>query len=151
MDATKRGPGYPTKYRPEYCEQVIAWGKEGKSIEWMCAELGVVYNTLTASWPKLSPEFGDALDLSQLLALRWWEDVGQDNIKNKDVNANLYARSMAARFPGKWRETKVSELTGKDGAPLAVPDLSNLNEEQLRLLASIKLRDDDDGVEEVRH
>ena len=122
---TKRGRGQPTKYDPGHCEQVIAWGKEGKSLEWMCAELGVVYNTLTANWPKANPEFGDALELSQLLALKWWEDKGQDGLSSRDFNANVYARSMAARFPKKWRETKGHELTGKDGAPLALPDISN--------------------------
>lgn len=135
--------GQPTKYRPEYCEKVIAWGREGKSIEWMCAELGVVYNTLTASWPRLNPEFGEALELAKLHALQWWEDKGQDNLGNREFNAQVYSRSMAARFPQKWRETKGHEVTGKDGAPLAAPDLSNLTDEQKRLLASIPLVDDD--------
>lgn len=117
----------------------------------MCAELGVVYNTLTASWPKLDPAFAEALELSQLFALQWWEDKGQTGVTSREFNANLYSRSMAARFPKKWRETKVNELTGKDGAPLSsVPDLSSLNEEELRLLASIRLKGDD-GAEEVRH
>lgn len=148
----KRGRGMPTKYKPEYCEQVIAWGKEGKSVEWMCAELGVVFNTLTDSWPKLDPTFKEALERSKLLALQWWEDKGQSGLGSREFNSNLYSRSMAARFPDKWRETKVSELVGKDGAPLAVPDLSSLNEEQLRLLASIKLKGDEDEAQEaVRH
>lgn len=134
--------GQPTKYRPEYCERVIEWGKQGRSLEWMCAELGVVFNTLTASWPRLFPEFGEALEMSQLHALRWWEDKGQDNLSNRDFNAQSYSRAMAARFPKKWRETKGHELTGKDGAPLAVPDLSSLTDEQKRILASIPLVDD---------
>ena len=142
METAERGPGQPTKYRPEYCQQVIDWGKEGKSIEWMCAELGVVYNTLVGSWPKLDPDFAEALELSQLYALKWWEDKGQDGIASRDFNANLYSRSMAARFPNKWREATRLEATGKDGAPLnpTLPDLSHLNEQELALLASIRLK-----------
>jgi hypothetical protein len=135
--------GQPTKYRDEYREQVIAWGKEGKSLEWMCAELGVVYNTLTASWPRLFPEFKEALELAEMYALQWWEDKGQNGLGSRDFNANLYSRSMAARFPNKWRESTRSELTGKDGAPLSQTDLSHLTEEQLAVLASIRLKRDD--------
>lgn len=153
-EAAERGPGQPTKYRPEYCEQVIAWGKEGKSLEWMCAELGVVYNTLVGSWPKLDPAFAEALERSQLLALQWWEDKGQTGLGSRDFNANLYSRSMAARFPDKWRESTRSELTGANGSPLnaAEPDVSGLNTEELAFLASIRKKvRGDDADEPVRH
>lgn len=151
-ESPRKKRGQPTKYRPAYCQMVIDWGKEGKSIEWMCAELGVVYNTLASKWPELFPDFADALEMSQLHALKWWEDKGQAGISTRDFNAQVYSRSMAARFPKKWRETKVNELTGKDGAPIgALPDLSHLNEEQKRALASIPLVEDERPASEARH
>jgi hypothetical protein len=142
-EPTKRGRGQPTKYRQEYCDRVIEWGKEGKSIEWMCAELGVVYNTLVGSWTRLDPEFAEALELAKLYALKWWEDKGQSGLDTRDFNSNLYSRSMSARFPDKWRESTRNELTGKDGAPLSVPDLTGLSDDQLRLLATIRLKGDE--------
>ena len=33
----KRPVGRPTKYKPEYCEQIIQLGKEGKSIAQMAS------------------------------------------------------------------------------------------------------------------
>jgi transposase len=150
----KRGRGQPTKYRPEYCEQVIAWGKEGKSLAQMAAELGVAVNTLNVNWPKQNPEFADALDLWHAHALSWWESKVEANLTNRDFQSHLFLRSMAARFPNDWRESTRSELTGPNGQPLnppaKLPDLSHLDEAQLSVLASIKLRSDDDQ-EMVRH
>jgi hypothetical protein len=34
------------------------------------------------------------------------------------LNASLWSRSMAARFPKKYRESVKQEITGADGAPL---------------------------------
>ena len=41
--------------------------------------------------------------------------------KNKcenSINASIWSRSMAARFPRDWREVKGTELTGKDGGAI---------------------------------
>jgi hypothetical protein len=42
-------------------------------------------------------------------------------IENRDsdkINASIWSRSMAARFPKKYRESTKTEITGADGAPL---------------------------------
>lgn len=140
-DAPAAKLGRPTKYDPSYCEKVIEWGRLGKSIEWMCAELGVVYNTLKGAWPAANKEFAEALELAELLALQWWEDKGQVGITSREFNAQVYSRSMAARFPKKWRESKHIEATGADGAPLGGEmDLSHLSEEEKRVLAGIRVK-----------
>lgn len=153
-EGEKRGRGQPTKYRPEYCEQIIAWGKEGKSIAQMAAELGVSYNSVLVNWPKQFPEFRDAMELWEVHAEAYWESKGNDNLNNREFQAHLYLRSMAARFPKRWRESTKSELTGPNGEPLnpapLLPDVSHLSEDQLRLLASIPLKRDEDG-DTVRH
>ena len=38
--------GRPSTYNPEFCERVIEYGKQGKSITWMAAELGVHKDSL---------------------------------------------------------------------------------------------------------
>jgi transposase len=121
-DTTEKRPvGRPTLYDPKYCEEVIALGKIGKSTEAIGAILGVGTKTLY-NWRDQNPEFLHALELAKEFELQWWEDIGQTHmIENKEsdkLNASIWSRSMAARFPKKYRESVKQEVTGADGAPL---------------------------------
>jgi hypothetical protein len=115
--------GRPTEYKQEFCEQVIEYGKQGKSITWMAAELDVHKDSLY-EWAKVYPEFSDALTRARQHAQAWWEDAGQGGLMVAPgagtFNASVWSRSMAARFPEDWRESKGVELTGKDGGPVQV-------------------------------
>jgi len=117
----KRPVGRPSLYKPEYCEEVIALGKIGKSTEAIGAILGVGTKTLY-NWRDENPEFLHALELAKEFELQWWEDIAQTHmIENKEsdkINASIWSRSMAARFPKKYREQVKQEITGADGAPL---------------------------------
>jgi hypothetical protein len=117
----KRPVGRPSLYKPEYCEEVIALGKIGKSTEAIGAMLGVGTKTLY-NWRDENPEFLHALELAKEFELQWWEDIAQTHmIENKEsdkINASIWSRSMAARFPKKYREQVKQEITGADGAPL---------------------------------
>jgi transposase len=116
----KRPVGRPSLYKPEYCEEVIALGKIGKSTEAIGAILGVGTKTLY-NWRDENPEFLHALELAKEFELQWWEDIAQTHmIENKEsdkINASIWSRSMAARFPKKYREQVKQEITGADGAP----------------------------------
>jgi transposase len=117
----KRPVGRPSLYDPKYCEEVIALGKIGKSTEAIGAILGVGTKTLY-NWRDQNPEFLHALELAKEFELQWWEDIGQTHmVENKEsdkLNASIWSRSMAARFPKKYRESVKQEITGVDGAPL---------------------------------
>ena len=117
----KRPVGRPSLYKPEYCEEVIALGKIGKSVEAIGAILGVGTKTLY-NWRDENPEFLHALDMAKEFELQWWEDIAQTHmVENKEsdkLNATIWSRSMAARFPKKYRESVKQEITGADGAPL---------------------------------
>lgn len=117
----KRPVGRPTLYKPEYCEEVIALGKIGKSVEAIGAILGVGTKTLY-NWRDQHEDFLHALDMAKEFELQWWEDIAQTHmIENKEsdkINASIWSRSMAARFPKKYRESTKTEITGADGAPL---------------------------------
>ncbi|MEO1908787.1 MAG: hypothetical protein ABGX08_17370 [Citromicrobium sp.] len=136
----------PSDYDPAYCEKVIELGKEGCSVVEMAAEIGVSRNTLETNWPEKHPEFLEAFTRARLLSQAWWEQQGRKAINkgSSEFNASVWSRSMAARFPHDWREVKGTELTGKDGAPIETRtetklDVANLNDEQLRALASIRV------------
>jgi len=117
----KRPVGRPSLYDPVYIDQVIELGKIGKSTEAIAAILGVGTKTLY-NWRDEHPEFLHALELAKEYELQWWEDIAQAHmIENKEsdkINASIWSRSMAARFPKKYRESVKQEITGADGAPL---------------------------------
>ena len=113
--------GRPTKYDPSYCAKVIELGRQGKSIEQTAGILNVSKRTLY-NWRDAHEDFLHALDEAHDLALMWWEDQAQSYVvEHKDgekINASLWSRSMAARFPKKYRQEVKQEITGADGAPL---------------------------------
>jgi transposase len=113
--------GRPSKYLPEYCEKVIELGKLGKSTEAIGSMLDVGTATLYR-WRDEFPEFREALDVAKDHELRWWEEMAQGYmLEHKDgerLNSSIWSRSMAARFPKKYRESTKTEITGADGAPL---------------------------------
>lgn len=107
----------PSSYDPAYCDAVIAWGEQGKSVTWMAAELDVSKQTLH-NWAAEFPEFLDALTRAKAKAQKWWEDAGQAGLAMPGFNGSVYAKSMAARFPEDWRDNKAVELTGANGGPV---------------------------------
>jgi transposase len=117
----RRPVGRPSLYDPKYCEEVIALGKIGKSVEAIGAILGVGTKTLY-NWRDQHEDFLHALDMAKEFELQWWEDIAQTHmIENKEsdkINASIWSRSMAARFPKKYREQVKQEITGADGSPL---------------------------------
>lgn len=111
--------GRPTKYRPEYCEKVIEWGKLGKSRAWMCAQLEITYPTML-DWEQAHPNFSYALARAQMHSQAHWEDQGHDNIKDRDFNSSVWSRSMAARFPEFWRESTKNETEIKGNMAFSI-------------------------------
>lgn len=110
--------GRPSKYDPSYCERVIELGKQGASVVEMAVEIGVNRSTLETEWPSVHPEFSEALTHARECSQMWWEKTGRVGMIDNTINASIWSRSMAARFPKDWREVKGTELTGKDGAPV---------------------------------
>ena len=117
----KRPVGRPTLYDPAYCETVRELGRIGKSVEQICYQLNVSLRTIY-SWRDAHEEFLHALDDAKTYEQAWWEEqAAAYMVENKDsdrLNASLWSRSMAARFPKKYRESTKQEITGADGAPL---------------------------------
>ena len=113
--------GRPSEYDPSYCEKVIELGKKGKSFEQIAMQLNVSYRTL-CRWRDSVPEFCHALEEAKACEQSWWEEMAQSYmVEVKDgerLNASLWSRSMAARFPKKYSERVKQEITGENGAPL---------------------------------
>ena len=121
-DTTEKRPvGRPSMYDSAYCEQAIELGRIGKSTEAIGAIIGVGTATLYR-WRDEHKEFREALDIAKDMELYWWEEQAQaymvENKESDRLNASLWSRSMAARFPKKYRESVKQEISGVDGAPL---------------------------------
>jgi len=121
MSETKNPVGRPSEYDPIYCDKVIELGKLGKSFEQMSAQLDVSYRTL-CRWRDTHEEFCHALEDAQVLAQSWWEEQAQSYmIEHKDgerLNASLWSRSMAARFPKNYSDRVKQEISGPGGVEL---------------------------------
>lgn len=118
---SKLSVGRPSKYKTEYCERTIQLGKLGKSIEQIACELDVSTRTMF-EWRDVHPEFSHALEQAKEFEQNWWETIAQTHMIEEQgaakLNASIWSRSMAARFPKKYRESTKHELTGADGGPI---------------------------------
>ena len=117
----KRPVGRPTLYNAAMCAEVIELGKIGKSVEQIASIMGFSIRVLY-QWRDVHPDFMQAMEDAKQYEQYWWEEQAQAYlIENKDsdkINTSLWSRSMAARFPKKYRESTKTEITGADGAPL---------------------------------
>ena len=121
-DTTEKRPvGRPTLYDPKYCEEVVTLGRIGKSVEQIAANLNVSLRTIYL-WRDTYEDFMHALDDAKTYEQAWWEEQASaymvENKESDRLNATLWSRSMAARFPKKYRESTKTEITGADGTPL---------------------------------
>ena len=113
--------GRPTLFDPSYCDKVVDLGALGKSVEQIATFMGVSLRVIYL-WRDTYPDFMHALEDAKAAEMNWWEEQAQAYmLEHKDgakLNASIWSRSMAARFPKKYRESVKQEITGENGAPL---------------------------------
>lgn len=120
---TPKKIGRPSKYDPALCDKVIELGRQGKSVEQISSDLGWHYKTLLY-WAETHPEFLEAMELAKQYEMAYWEELATKHIvedpRGPKLNTGLWSRSMAARFPKKYRENSKIEVTGKDDKPIQI-------------------------------
>jgi transposase-like protein len=95
--------GRPTKYKPEFCEQVIELGKKGKSLAQMAAHFDVARSTID-QWAEDQPDFSEALTRAKAHCQAWWENVGQEAMFMDKFQSAVWTKSMQARFRDDYTE-----------------------------------------------
>lgn len=115
----KRPVGRPTKYRPEYCEQVVDLGAQGHSLNSIAYLLGVLRQNLY-DWADQHEEFSSALQKAKLAEQHWWEEAGRSGMFMDKFNAAVWKTSMQARFRDQYTERKITEITGDGGGPVQI-------------------------------
>lgn len=120
--------GAPTKYRPKYCDMLIAHMSRGSgSYLSFAGKIDVCYDTLY-EWEKVHPAFSDAKKRGLAKNLLHWEEVGYEGMKNsggKDqptFNSTMWIFNMKNRH--KWSDNKeVAITTPANNAPQIIVSL----------------------------
>lgn len=91
--------GQPTKYRPEYCEEIVEWMAKGKSLTSFAVKIKVTRETVY-EWGRVHPEFSDALEKARSSRLSHFEDIGYAGMMGeiKGFNPTVWIFSMKAYF-----------------------------------------------------
>lgn len=141
-----RKVGRPTDYRPEFCNQVIEWGALGHSREEISSDLGVYWSTMML-WAHANPDFMLALDEAKREEMLYFERLARNhNVETPGgnrLNTALWSRSIAARFPAKYRENAKLELTGNNGGPIQLDIVHDFSQSLLDDLAGTRQVIDD--------
>jgi transposase len=126
----KRPVGRPSKYKPEFCERVLEMAAEGCSWAEYAAEFGIDRTTLY-DWAASHEEFSTALTRAKALEQAWWEREARLGVRSKEFNANLWGKSVAARFRDDYTERKVTEVTGADGGAIKTETVARIDTKAL--------------------
>lgn len=103
--------GRPSDYKPEFCQQVIEYGKEGMSKMEMCLELNICKQTLY-NWCDEYPEFLDSLNKAIDYSQAWWEMKGRKaTFDSEGFNATSYIFNMKNRFKEDWSDTSNNNIS----------------------------------------
>ena len=92
--------GRPTKYKQEYCDQIVEFMKNGSSFVGFAAHIGVCIDTIY-EWASKHPEFSDAKKRALAVSQKWWEDQGRLHLvtsKEDKFSAPTWIFNMKARF-----------------------------------------------------
>lgn len=111
--------GRPTGYDPEYCEQAITFLADGYSLAALAGHIGVARSTIY-KWVDEHEEFSDAVKRGQAKAVLWWENANRSLATGGEGNATSIVFGLKNRAADEWRDVKATEISGPDGAPIAI-------------------------------
>lgn len=109
MSDQKHPGGRPTKYKPEYCDKVVAHMKDGGSMHEFAREIEVHIDTLY-EWMKVHEEFSEAVKKGKSFSQGWWMGIARRSLFTNNFNHVLWYMNMKNRFG--WRDKQEVEHTG---------------------------------------
>ena len=117
--------GKPTLYRDSYCQKLIEWGAQGKTMAFLCTQFNIDRDTFS-NWLNERPEFKNAYEISKMSSQNYYEQLALDHlIEGKDepkMNNGHFKTLMAANF---------KEDYGIQLSALDVKDVSNEGSDKL--------------------
>lgn len=119
--------GRPTKYKPEYCEQLIKHMGEGFSFESFAAVVEITESTLY-EWKLKNKEFSEAHKKGYGANRMFWEKISLDYLvsdKDTKFNSTVWIFNMKNRFGWKDRHEIDTNVSGNVTFQLAAPIVDN--------------------------
>jgi hypothetical protein len=112
-----RNPGgQPTKYKKEYCDEVVTYLADGSSLNQFCASIGIHRDTLQ-EWAKVHPEFHEAKKLALQGAEAWWE---------RQLQVGAWHEERGARLtPGIVQFVLKSRFNHRDKDPVVINNVNH--------------------------
>lgn len=106
----------PSEYKPQYCEEVLEWMRQGYSVSGFAGKVSVSRQTVY-NWADQHPEFLDALNDAKALSAAWWEDRARAVAMGEEGNAAVTIFGLKNRVALDWRE-RVTVQGDKDADPI---------------------------------
>ena len=113
----KKKHGPVSAYHSGLCELIVAHCARGRSFSSFAASIGRDRHTI-AKWAEEHPEFAEARDRAAAACDAWFE--ARTLKMAEDGKGNITALIWAAKNIAKWTDRAATEVTGKDGGPIAV-------------------------------
>jgi len=111
----KKNRGRPTKYKPEYCDQIIDFMAEGKSLLQFACSIGVHTDTIQ-EWKNVYPDFSVAIKKGQEESQAFWEGELKEMMGGRKCNPALVKLYFANRFGWSDRTETRTDITSSDGS-----------------------------------
>ena len=117
--------GRPTKYKPEYCEQIVELGKQGYSKARMACAFEVARSTLD-DWAAEHKEFYDSITRAREESLAFYEAKAAEGLDAMGFNSALWGKLMGGMFPDDYSDRKKLEVTGNNGEPVQTVNVTKV-------------------------
>ena len=113
---TKTGRNRPARggvcrYDPAHCDTALETLAEGHSLAGLAGKIGVDRRTIT-NWRNQYPEFDDACERGQMMAVYWWERQARNLAMTGEGNAATVIFGLKNRAPEDWRDKQEVEHSG---------------------------------------
>ncbi len=95
--------GRPTKYKPEYCQQLIEHMREGQSFWTFAAKIETSWEALS-NWCEKHPDFREAKVIGRVLEMQWWDNLHRRCAATGDGNATMIVWAQKNKFPRFYKE-----------------------------------------------
>lgn len=125
MNPEKRPEGRPSKYKPEYCEQIIKFCSEGYSITGFAGSIGVCRDTIV-EWARVHPEFSLAVQAAKAAAAYSYEKDAK-RIRTDGGgpgSATIVLFGLKNMAPDDYSDKQQLEHSGPDGAPIQAVNMT---------------------------
>jgi hypothetical protein len=111
-----------SKYKAEYCEEVIRMASAGYSLRAFCGNIGVAYETMT-TWRATMPQFNEACREAEMKRHLFYEHTSLKNLNNKDFNNPLFKTLTSVVV--RWKETTIHDIkvNGETTMSLEIPTI----------------------------